>query len=84
MTIEDYNIATDIITKLKKLDDSICDINHIIQTSDVTKWDMAIRPNDSFPYTKINHKGLLLKFLNMTLSNLGEERAELIKKLEKL
>lgn len=84
MTIEDYNTATDIITKLKKLDDSICDINHILQTSDVTKWDMGIRPNSSHPYTEIDHKGRLLEFLNMALFNLGKERAELIEKLEKL
>lgn len=84
MTIEDYNAATAIIAKMKRLDDSICDIKNAIQTSDVTKWNMAIRPNDSFPYTKIDHEGLLLEFLNMALSNLCEEREELKKKLEEL
>ena len=84
MTTEEYNIATDIITKLQTLDNSICDIKHIIQTSDVAKWDMAIRPNDSHPYTTINHKGLLPEFLNMALSKLHEERKDLMEKLEEL
>ena len=84
MTIEDYNAATDIMAKMQRLDDSIYDIKNIIQISDVTKWKMAIRPNDSHPYTNIDHKGLLLEFLNMALSNLCEERAELKKKLEEL
>lgn len=84
MTIEDYNTATDIMAKIQKLDNSIYDIKFIIQTSDVAKWNMEIRPNDSHPYTKIDHKGLLPEFLNMALSNLCEERAELKKKLEEL
>ena len=84
MTTEEYNIATDIITKLQTLDNSIYDIKHIIQTSDVAKWDMAIRPNDSHPYTTINHKGLLPEFLNMALSKLHEERKDLMEKLEEL
>lgn len=84
MTIEDYNAATDIITKIQILDNSIEDIKYIIQTSDVTKWNMEIRPNDSFCPTKIDHKGLLLEFLNMALSSLCEEREELKEKLDKL
>ena len=84
MTIEDYNAASDIMAKIQRLDNSIYDIKNIIQTSDVAKWNMAVRPNDSHPYTVIDHKGLLPEFLNMALSNLCEERAELKKKLEEL
>ena len=84
MTIKAYNTAGDIIRKIKILDNSICNIKYIIQTSDATKWEMAIRPNNLHPYTIIDHKGLLLEFLNMTLSSLQEERAELKEKLEEL
>lgn len=84
MTIEEYNKASDIITKIQTLDNDIYDIKNILQTSDVAKWNMAIRPNDSHPYTVIDHKGLLPEFLSMALSNLCEERAELKKKLEEL
>ena len=84
MTIEDYNAATDIIVKIQKLDNSIYDIKYIIQTSDVAKWNMAICPTDSHPYTEIDHNGLLPEFLDMALSKLCEERAELKKKLEEL
>lgn len=84
MTIEDYNTASDIMAKIQALDNSIYDIRYIQQTSDVTKYDMEIRPNDAHPYTKIDHKGLLPEFLNTVLSKLCEERAELKKKLEEL
>ena len=84
MTIEDYNTASDIMAKIQALDNSIYDIRYIQQTSDVAKWNMAVRPYDSHPYTVIDHKGLLPEFLNMVLSNLCEERAELKKKLEEL
>lgn len=84
MTTEEYNIATDIITKLQILDNSIYDIKNIIQTSDTAEWLMDIRPNASYSYTTINHKGLLPEFLNTVLSKLCEERAELKKKLEEL
>ena len=84
MTTEEYNIATDILTKLQTLDNSIYDIKHIIQTSDTAEWLMDIRPNRSYSYTPINHKGLLPEFLNTVLSKLCEERAELKKKLEEL
>ena len=84
MKIEDYYAAGDIIQGIKRLDNSISNIKYIIQTSDATKWTMAVRPNNSHPYTIIDHKGLLLEFLNMTLSNLLKERAELKEKLEEL
>ena len=84
MTIEDYNTATDIITKIQGLDNCICDIKYIIQTSDTTKWDMAVRPNRSHSFTAIRHEGLLPEFLNMALSKLCEERKNLKEKLEEL
>lgn len=82
MTIEEYNTASDIITKMQTLDDSIYAIENILQTSDVAKWLMEIRPNRAHPLKEIDHKGLLPEFLNMALSKLCEEREELKKKLE--
>lgn len=84
MTIEDYNTATDIIAKIQWLDNCIYDIKNIIQRSDTTNWVMAVRPNNSHPFTDINHVGLLPKFLNMALSKLCEERKDLMEKLEEI
>lgn len=84
MTIEDYNTATDIITKIQELDNCIYDLKNIIQTSDTTEWIMAVRPNTYHPFTNINHEGLLPEFLNMALSKLCEERKNLMEKLEEL
>ena len=82
MTIEDYNTASDIITKIQTLDDSIYAIENILQTSNVAEWLMEIRPTRTFSLKEIDHKGLLPEFLNMALSKLCEEREELKKKLE--
>lgn len=84
MTIEDYNTATDIIAKIQGLDNYIYDIKDMLQRSDTTKWDMAVRPNNAHPFTDINHEGLLPEFLNMALSKLCEERKKLMEKLEEL
>ena len=84
MTIEDYNTASDIITKIQTLDDSIYAIENILQRSDVDKWLMEIRPTRTFSLKEINHKGLLPEFLNMALSKLYEERKDLMEKLEEL
>ena len=84
MTIEEYNTASDIITKIQTLDDSIYAIENILQRSDVAKWLMEIRPNRTFSLKEIDHKGLLPEFLNMALSKLCEERKDLMEKLEEL
>ena len=84
MTIEEYNTASDIVTKLQTLDNSIYDIRYILQTSNTVEWIMEIRPNTSHPLKTIDHKGLLPEFLKTALSKLCEERAELKKKLEEL
>lgn len=84
MTIEEYNKASDIITKIETLDKYICDIEYILQTSNTAEWLMEIRPNNAHPLTIINHKGLLPEFLNTILSKLREERAELKKELEEI
>ena len=82
MTIEDYNTASDIITKIQTLDDSIHVIENILQTSNVAEWLMEVRPYKTHSLKEIDHKGLLPEFLNMALSKLFEERKELKKKLE--
>ena len=84
MTIEEYNKASDFITKIQILDNDIYDIKYILQTSDTAEWLMEIRPNQSHPLKTIHHKGLLPEFLNTVLSKLREERAELTKKLEEI
>ena len=84
MTIEEYNTATDIIKKLQTLDDSIYDIKFLLQKNSVSEWLMEIRLCKSNSPHVIDHKGLLPEFLNMTLSKLREERAELAKKLEEI
>ena len=84
MTIEEYNTASDIITKMQALEDSIYDIKNIIQTSDTAKWLMEIRPNNAHPLKCIDHKGLLPEFLNTILVKLHEEHDELKKKLEQI
>lgn len=84
MTIEEYNTATDIIKKLKALDDSIYDIKFLLQQKHIAKWDMEIRLSRTNSPHVIDHKGLLPEFLNMTLSKLHEEREELVKKLEEI
>lgn len=84
MTIKDYNTASDIITKIQTLDDSIYAIENILQRSDVDKWLMEIRPTRTFSLKEIDHKGLLPEFLNMALSKLHEERKDLMEKLEEL
>lgn len=84
MTIEDYNTATNIITKIQELDDCICNIKYLTQTSDTTEWVMAVRPNKAHSFIDIKHEGLLPEFLNMALSKLCEERKNLKEKLEEL
>lgn len=84
MTIEEYNTATDIIKKLKALDESIHDIKFLLQQKHIAKWDMEVRLSRTNSSHVIDHKGLLPEFLNMTLSKLREEREELVKKLEEI
>ena len=84
MTIEEYNKASDLITKINTLDNDIYDIKYILQTSNTAEWLMEIRSNRANPLKAINHKGLLPEFLNTVLSKLREERAELKKTLEEI
>ena len=84
MTIEEYNKASETITKIQKLDNDIYDLKYILQTSDTAGWLMEIRPNNSQSLKAIDHKGLLPEFLKTVLLKLCEERAELTKKLEEI
>ncbi|MBR2895938.1 MAG: hypothetical protein IKC03_09850 [Oscillospiraceae bacterium] len=83
MTIEAYNTATEIMKKVKTLDDSIY-VMEALQLKDTEEWLMEIRPNNSHPLMKIDHKGLLPEFLDAVLVKLREERAELNRELDKL
>ena len=83
MTLNDYEKARDLVTKIGVLKGEMSDLKTIIQ-NDTSSWMMEVMPSASFSSKKINHHGLLPEFLQAILSKYLAELHELEKELDKL
>lgn len=83
MTIDDYNKARDLITKIDSLKGEISDLRAIMD-NDTSSWMMEVRPSAICSLRKINHHGLLPEFLKDVHLKLNAKLHELEDELDKL
>lgn len=83
MTIEEYEKAGEIITKIRGLDDEIAELKWII-ANNVGKWRLEVRESPSFSPHIIDHCGMLPEFLDKILSEKIAQRSDLTKRLREI
>ena len=83
MTLESYNKAKDIVTKIHHIDTVIDELKNIMK-NDTSKWLLEVRANRSWPLYSIDHYGTLPEVLKVILSKHIAERNALVDELSKL
>lgn len=83
MTLESYNKARDIATKIDRLDEEIDELRNIM-SHDTSRWILEVREGKSFSARQIDHYGMLPEMLQAILSKHISERKRLVDELEKL
>ena len=83
MTLDSYNKAKDIVTKIYRLDEEIAELRNIT-SHDTSKWIFQVREGMSFSARSIDHYGMLPEMLQAILSKHISERKQLVDELEKL
>lgn len=83
MTIEEYERAGEIITKIRGLDDEIFELKHIM-SNNVGEWRLEVRASPSFSPHIIDHCGMLPEFLDKILREKIAQRADLTKRLREI
>lgn len=83
MTLESYDKARDIVTKIYRLDEEIAELRNIV-SHDTSKWIFQVREGMSFSAIQIDHYGMLPEMLQAILSKHISERKQLVEELEKL
>lgn len=86
MTMDDYNKASDLVIKIKEIQDKIYDLKEIIRnnTDWLDDWLIEVRPNTAHSPKKVDHYGLLPEFLQAVLSKHLEELHKLQSELDEL
>lgn len=84
MTLESYEKASSIVTKLRSLDAAIYELKTIIQRNDTSNWILEVRASKSHSLQSINHYGTLPKILDTILTKHLAERDALVDELAKL
>lgn len=83
MTLEAYEKAQDIVSKIRSIDWEIAELQDIMQ-NDTSKWILEVRANRSCSLKEINHYGILPEILKEILPKHLAEREKLIDELGKL
>lgn len=83
MTLESYERAKYIVTKIYILDSKISELRNIMQ-NDTSKWLLEIRATPSYSPKEIDHYGMLPEMLQAILLKHLKERERLVDELEKL
>lgn len=83
MTLESFDKARDIVTKINALDAAIADLKDIMR-NDTSEWIIEVRPNNSHLLKKVDHDGLLTEFLQAVLSKYIEKLHKLQSELDEL
>ena len=83
MTLDSFEKARDIATKIYRLDEEIAELRNIM-SHDTSKWFLEVREGASFSGRRIRHYGMLPEMLQAILSKHISERKQLVEELEKL
>lgn len=83
MTLESYEKARDIVTKIRILDSKISKLKYIMQ-NDTSEWLLEVRAAPSCCLNEIDHYGLLPDMLEEILSKHLKEYERLKDELAKL
>ena len=84
MTLESYEKAKEIVRKMNSVDNEIKELHSLLDSSDLSKWRIEVRPSTTFSLRSIDHCGMLPEFIQMILEKKLMEYNELKKKLEEL
>lgn len=84
MTLESYEKAGEIVRKINSIDNEIRELRSILDSSDLSKWRMEVRPSISFSLRSIDHCGMLPEFIQTILEKKLAKYNELKEELEKL
>lgn len=83
MTLESYERAKYIVTKIRILDSKISELRNIMQ-NDTSEWLLEVRAAPSCCLNEIDHYGMLPEMLQAILSKHINQRKQLVDELEKL
>ena len=83
MTLDSYEKARDIVTRIFRLDAEIAELKNIM-SHDTSRWILEVREGASFSASRIRHYGMLPEMLQAILSKHISERKRLVEELEKL
>lgn len=83
MTLESYDKARDIVTKINRLDEKIAELRDIM-SHDTSEWIFQVKEGMSFSARLIDHYGMLPEMLQAIFSKHISERKRLEDELTKL
>ena len=84
MTLESYEKAKEIVREINYVDIEIKKLQSILDSSDLSKWSMEVRPSPLFSSRSIDHCGMLPEFMQTILEKKLARYKELRNELEKL
>ena len=84
MTLESYEKAKEIVREINSVDKKIKELQSLLDSSDLSKWHMEVRPLGSVPSRSIDHCGMLPEFMQTILEKKLARYRELEEELEKL
>lgn len=84
MTLESYEKAKEIVRKIDSVNNEIKKLRSLLDSSDLSKWRMEVRPSTSFSLRSIDHCGMLPEFIQTILEKKLAKYSELKEELEEL
>ena len=84
MTLESYEKAKGIVREINSVDNEIKKLQSLLNSSDLSKWHMEVRPLGSVSSRSIGHCGMLPEFIQMILEKKLAKYSELKEELEEL
>ena len=84
MTLESYEKAKEIVRKINSVDNEIKELQSLLDSSDLSKWRMEVRPSTTFSSRSIDHCGMLPEFMQTILEKKLARYKELKRELEEL
>lgn len=85
MTLESYEKAKEIVIKINSVDNEIKELQSLLDSSDLSKWCMEVRPlTPTALLRSIDHCGMLPEFMQMILEKKLARYKELKEELEEL
>lgn len=84
MTLESYEKAKEIIREINYVNNEIGKLRSLLDSGDLSKWQMEVRLFDSVQFRNIDHCGMLPEFIQTILEKKLARYKELKKELEEL